>query len=384
MKTLPMPSSEILPPSAVVRRRRWCLGTRVLVALALLWLAFAVAQRLLSGHWWFWLLVDVLPPLLLVAVPVLLVLSVPVLLLCRVPLPLSARSWVLAAAVSAGLLGFGQSGINVAALAGTPDGAAPAGALHVFVWNTQYWDQTDDPDRFYPFLRAQHADVYLLQEYLNWDDSKDDQGARPVFDQARLRREFPGYTVVARGELLTLSRFPVIARPPVGPDRAIAGIDVDWQTVFRTAKVLRTDLLVYGRVVSFYNVHLPVQVDTDRGLLHAGFYDYTKDADGARQAQLAGLSADVGADPHPTVVAGDFNTSPAMGDLDGLRGTMRDAVRADPSVYPVSWQSSGWRRFWRLDWTFTTRGMRVYHYAFGDADGMSDHRPQDLVISPPG
>lgn len=383
MHTLPLPPSQVLPP-AVRQRRRWCLGTRLLVSAALLWLGFTVAQRLLSGHWWFWLLVDVLPPFLLLLVPMALFASVPILLLCRVPLPGSARLWVLAAAVLAGVLGFGQSGINLAALTGGPDGAAPVDALHVFVWNTQYWDQTDNPDRFYAFLKAQHADVYLLQEYLNWDESKGELGALQVFDGARLHREFPGYTVVARGELLTLSRFPVVAQPPVGPDRALAGTDVDWQTVFDTAKVLRTDLLVHGQVVAFYNVHMPVHLDTDLGLLHTAFYDYTKDADVQRKAQFAGLTADIAADPHPAVVAGDFNTSPDMGDLAGLRGMMRDAARADSSVYPVSWQSSGWMRFWRLDWTFTDRGIGVHHYAFGDAAGMSDHRPQDLVISLPG
>lgn len=383
MHTLPLPSSEIQLPVAA-RRRRWCAGTRVLVGVAVVWLGFAVAQWLLSGHWWFWLLVDVLPPFLLLVVPALLILSVLVLLLCRVRLPVSARVWVVAAAVLAGVLGFDQSGVNPAALTGNPDGPAPAGALRVFVWNTQYWDQTDNPDRFYAFLKAQHADVYLLQEYLNWDDSKDDQGALQVFDGARLRREFPGYTVVARGELLTLSRFPVVARPPVGPDRSIAGTAVDWQTVFETAKVLRTDLAIHGQVVSFYNVHIPVHLDTGRGIFHAGFYDYTRQADAQRQAQFTGLSGDVAANPHPTVVAGDFNTSPAMGDIDGLRGMMRDAITADSSWYPVSWQSSGWMSFWRLDWTFTARGVRVHDYTFGDADGMSDHRPQHVVISLPG
>jgi len=356
----------------------------VLVGLAVVWLGFAVAQWLLSGHWWFWLLVDVMPPFALLAVPALLILSVLTLPLCRVRLPASARLWVVTAAALAGLLGFDQSGVNLAALTGNPDGPAPVGALHVFVWNTQYWDQTDNPDRFYAFLTAQHADVYLLQEYLNWDDSKDDQGALQVLDGARLRHEFPGYTVVARGELLTLSRYPVVAQPPVGPDRSIAGTAVDWPTVFETAKVLRTDLAIHGRVVSFYNVHIPVHLDASRGVFHSGFYDYTRQANAQRQAQFTGLSDDVAANPHPTVVAGDFNTTPAMGDMDRLRGMMRDAIRADPSLYPVSWQSGGWMRFWRLDWTFTARGVRVHDYAFRDAEGMSDHRPQQMVVSLPG
>lgn len=363
--------------------RRWCLGTRLLVGAALAWLVFVVAQLVLSGHWWAWLLPDNLPPLLFVLVPLLFLLAAPALRVVRVRLPVSGCCWLAASALLAGVLGFGQSGVNLAALTGPP-GPPPPGALHVFAWNTQYWDQTDDPDRFYAFLTARHADVYLLQEYLNWDDSKGENGAVRVVDTARLHRDFPGYTVVTRGELLTLSRFPVVATPPVGPDRAIAGrLDVDWQTEFRTAKVLRTDLLVSGRVLSVYNVHIPVHVDPGLNPLSGGFYDYVRHADAQRQAQYQGLVVDIATNPHPTLLAGDFNTTPAMGDLSALRATMRDAADASRSLYPVSWQSGGWLRFWRLDWTFVTRGVRVYRYAFGDAQGMSDHRPQDMTVSVP-
>ena len=370
MHTEPLTIEPAVP--ALSTRRRWCLGTRFLVGITVAWLVFVVAQRLLSGHWWLWLLVDVVPPALFVLVPLLLLLSVPILLACRVRLPVSARWSVVGVAVLAGSLGFDQSGVN---LTGS-DGPVPPGSLHVFAWNTQYWDQTDNPNRFYAFLKARHADVYLLQEYLNWDDEKDDKGAIRVLDTARLHREFPGYTLVTRGELLTLSRFPVVAQPLVSPDR----LNVDWQTEFENAKVLRTDVLVKGRIVSFYNVHIPVQLDLSRGILHSSFYDYTQQANTERHAQFTGLQADVAANRNPTLVAGDFNTSPAMADLAGLRDTMQVA---SGSVYPSSWQSSGWMRFWRLDWTFT-RGIGVHRYGFEDAQGMSDHRPQDMMISIPG
>ncbi|HEY0805887.1 MAG TPA: hypothetical protein VGD84_12510, partial [Pseudonocardiaceae bacterium] len=234
--TQPLTVERAAPATPPGARRRWCLGTRILVGVAVAWLVFAVAQRVFSGRWWFWLLVDVLPPALFLLVPLLFLLSVPILYACRVRLPVAARWWVVGTTLLAGVLTFDQSGVNLATLTGNPDGAAPPGALPVFAWNTEYWDQTDDPNRFYAFLKAQHADVYLLQEYLYWDDSKDDKGAIRVLDSARLHREFPGYTVVIRGELLTLSHFPVVVRPPVGPDRLIAGkSNVDWQTEFETA-----------------------------------------------------------------------------------------------------------------------------------------------------
>jgi hypothetical protein len=36
---------------------------------------------------------------------------------------------------------------------------------------------------------------------------------------------------------------------------------------------------------------------------------------------------------------------------------------------------------WQLDWTFT-RGVRVHRYGLGDPQGISDHRTQELLLSP--
>src|SRR4029079_17566395 len=87
--------------------------------------------------------------------------------------------------------------------------ADPAGtAVKVFAWSTDYWQMSDDQRAFYAFLRQQDADVYLLQEYLYW---KGDDDPIRIDDSARLRAEFPGYQLVVDGELLTLSRLPVVA-----------------------------------------------------------------------------------------------------------------------------------------------------------------------------
>ncbi|MFD2421836.1 endonuclease/exonuclease/phosphatase family protein [Amycolatopsis pigmentata] len=378
MSGQPLMSDEGLQVERVtarVGRRTWCRATRLLVSCALLWLGFVFAQWFLSGHWWVWLLVGAIPPFLFVLVPLLLLAGVLVLLACRIRLPVAARWWVAVAGVLAGILGFGQSGINVAALTGNPDGAVPPGAIHVFSWNTEYWDQNDDASHFYDYLKAQHADVYLLQEHMYWDESKDEKGAIQLKDIDQLRQEFPGYTVVAKGELLTLSRFPVLGWPHVSA--------ADWWADFTTGKVLRTDLRVGTTTLSVYNVHIPVQVDMNRSPLHADFYGYTREADDQRHAQFSALTSDVGANPKPVLIAGDFNTSPAMADLAGLRSITADAARAARSLYPASWQAGSWMRFWRLDWAFTMHGVRVHRYEFEDPQGMSDHDAQDLTISLP-
>ncbi|SBT43268.1 endonuclease/exonuclease/phosphatase family protein [Micromonospora auratinigra] len=362
------------PPPAGPTRTRWCPATRLLCAAALGWAVLTGLHRALTGRWWFWLLPDLLPPAAYLLVPVALAAAVPAARALRRPLPARPATAVLAAAATALALGLPDAGLNRYAWASRP--APPPGTLTVLAWNTGYWDQHDDPEAFLRFLVAQRADVYLLQEHLYWDDAAGLAGARPAPDPDRLRRAFPGYTLVARGELLTLSRFPVVGHPAVGPDADLAA-DADFGRVFTAAKVLRTDLRVGGRLLSTYNVHLPVQVN----LAPQRFLGYVRERDAARRAQLAGLRADLAANPNPVLVAGDFNTTAAMGDLRPLRDRLRDAADAGSDVYPASWPTGRLPAVWRLDWTLTSRTVRVHRYALGEPPGLSDHRTQTALIT---
>ncbi|MCW3840453.1 endonuclease/exonuclease/phosphatase family protein [Micromonospora yasonensis] len=375
MRMLARPSA---PAPTGPPRRRWCRATRLLYPVTLGWLLFIGLHRALTGRWWFWLLPDLVPPVAYLLVPVALASAVPAARMLRRPLPARPAAAVLSAAAAALALGLPDAGLNRHAWASHP--TPPPGAVTVLAWNTGYWDQHDDPEAFLRFLVAQRADVYLLQEHLYWDDAAGLAGARPAPDPQRLRRAFPGYTLVARGELLTLSRYPVVARPAIGPDADVAtDPDADFGRVFTAAKVLRTDLRVGARVLSAYNVHLPVQVNLAPGR----FLAYVRERDAARRAQLAGLRADLAANRNPVLVAGDFNTTPAMGDLRWLRGRLRDAVDAGSDLYPTSWPADGLPAAWRLDWTLTSSSVRVHRYALGDPHGLSDHRPQTALISVP-
>lgn len=359
--------------TAPPRKRR--LG-RVVPALATFWFLYVLAQWAFSGTFWVWLLFDIAPPLGFVLVPVL--------LLGLARFTARRRKAVLLAVFSL-LLGLPHSGLNPHAVLGGGDGPAPPGALKVFSWNTEYWNQADGADEFYAFLKSRKADVYLLQEYLNWDFRAGVdglwRGARSAADLHRLRQEFPGYHLVIRGELLTMTKLKVLGVRPVGPDPGELP-DEDWWKVFEAAKVLRTDLLYNGSALSVYNVHIPMQL-SQRTLVSPGFYLDVNDNDLKRRAQFEGLSADVKANPHPSLVAGDFNTTPAMGDMRWLTSVATDALRANRSVYPVSWRDDTWMPFWRLDWAFTRGGVKVHRYEFGDPREMSDHRTQELTVSVP-
>lgn len=345
-----------------------------MVAATGIWWLYLVTHWLLSGRFWLWVLPGAAPPMVFLAAPLLLIVGVAALRLVRRPMPVVPRYLVSIGALLALLAGVPYSGLNPGALRNLAP--VPPDAIRVVSWNTQYWHQTDDPDAFYRLLTGLQADVYLLQEYLNWEPADPGNEARRIDDLVRLRREFPGYHMVSRGELLTLSRFPIVATPRVGPDRELAA-DAPFAAENAAAKALRADLRIGSEVVSTYNVHIPVQFSTAIG---RDFLADTRRRTTARAAQLSGLVSDIADNRAPILLAGDFNTSPGMGDLRGVRDTLNDATPALRSWYPVSWQADG-LPLWRLDWVFTDDRIRVDRYDLRDPQGMSDHRLQEMMIS---
>jgi hypothetical protein len=181
---------------AVPRRRR--VAARLTVAAALAWTAFVAANALLTGSWWAWALVGMVPPLAFLVVP---------LALAGALAALRSRCLVAWIGMALSLLaGLGQSGVVWPQL----HAAAPSsGAIRVVTWNTEYWDQGEPSGALYRYLARRRADVYVLQEYGFWNGRE----IRPIDRVQRLQAWFPGYRVVNTGEVLTLSRFPVSRRP---------------------------------------------------------------------------------------------------------------------------------------------------------------------------
>ncbi|WP_405009193.1 endonuclease/exonuclease/phosphatase family protein [Kitasatospora sp. NBC_01539] len=352
-------------------RRR---AVRVGAVLSFVWLACVVLHTVLSGRWWPMLLPDLAPPLLLVAVPVLL--GVPA-VLGVVGARRDPRRWApVAAGVASLALGAGQSGLNVDAF-GRGSAPVPAGALHVVAWNTQYWDQDEDPGAFYAYLHAFDADVYLLQEYLNWND---DTPVR-LDDTARLHAEFPGYSIATDGELLTLSRLPITASRALDNTRWYASTPAgsDFPEFWR-AKTLRTDIRAGDQVVSLYNAHIPVQLDTSSGVFTPAFLGKVRTQAERRSAAWAALTDDLAGNPAPRLVAGDFNTTPAMGELSRLDGILLRGQPTGGGLYPTSWDARG-LGLWRLDYTYHDPAVHLARYRFRDSRGLSDHDAQELWIS---
>ncbi|MFE2561804.1 endonuclease/exonuclease/phosphatase family protein [Streptomyces sp. NPDC059352] len=375
-------------PRRIARLLRLWYG-RLVLGVAALWLLYAVARVLLSDRWHWSLALDAVPPLFLVGAPLALLAAGGAACGRRRPLATAVSAVALALALTTG------SGLNWPALWRDP-GPVPPGALRVVSLNTQYWGKAAGTDRLYAYLREHPADVYLLQEHVAWTPGLGEAGYVRLDDDEELRREFPGHHIARRGELLTVSRFPILAQASVGRGPLPApGREPDFGQEFLREKVLRTDLAVGDKVLSTYNVHITVPMALDNLNPFSEFdHDaYFRRKSAWRQEELRGLERDVADNPHPSVIAGDFNTTAVSRSLDGLRARATDLTPLSTEFLPLSWKyaspgefawDSVFNRplpFFRLDWAFTAGGARAHRYAFVPADGLSEHRMQDLRIS---
>jgi endonuclease/exonuclease/phosphatase family metal-dependent hydrolase len=386
------------PSGASVRpgRRRWGWGTRLAVTMCLAWLVLVVAHKVISGRAYWWGQVDLLPPFVFAAMPVLL--AVVALFTRRV-------RWRLTfVAVLALLLGAGSSGINLATVWYSPPPAGP-GAITVVTWNTMYWDQdmisdgrrtTDD---FYRFLRDMNADVYMLHEYAHVDFTPADifSQVQPIDQMDRLRQEFPGYQIVIAGRNVTLSRFPVVASrgldstPWLPEEFRPVPAALREHAAFYNSQTLRADIQLPEKVVSFYNAHLyqpPSRLLSLSGDRSRGRIETDRFNDGMRKASLHALRSDMADNSQPIVFGGDLNTTPAMGIRRLLPHQLVDHTRALSSMYPTTWSVGGSNSerklgasLWRIDWILSTPDIAVHRYDLVDPAGLSDHRPQRVVLS---
>ncbi|MFB7469529.1 glycosyltransferase [Kitasatospora sp. NPDC056184] len=386
---LPEPAPEPGPEPTRARRAARRLRTwygRSLVGLTGLWLIYAFFRWSVSGRWHWAILLDAVPPVFLVGIPLFLLLAATAACGPR-------RGWALGLALPPLLLGLTTgSGLNWPAL-WHGERPVPAGALHVVSFNTQYWAASTGVDRLYELIHRQNADVYLFQEHVVWQPGLGEDGYRRLDDDARLAAEFPGYHIARTGELLTVSRYPVVSQRSVGTGAAL-GPDPSFSRVFARDKVMRTDLQVGDTLLSVYNVHVTVPLAPDLDPFSGFDFDsYFKRKFAWRQEEIRGLEADLKGNPNRTLIAGDFNASPAMRDLDGLKSLADDAIRANNDFLPLSWKYSAPAGFdwdsavnrpyplWRLDWSFTRGPVKVHRYDFRSAEGISEHRLQDLWLS---
>ncbi|MFV1593449.1 endonuclease/exonuclease/phosphatase family protein [Phaeobacter sp. JH20_36] len=345
--------------------------SRFILFLAGLWLVLAAAHEIFTGRAWVWVIPGVSPPLMFAALPVL--------FLAVAPFLKRHRAAVAGLAIVTFTVSLPSTGFNFAALWHAPAPRSEGLPIKVVQLNTDYWGQmrdgtlTDphDKDAMLAYLRALDADVYLLQEHM----TRVGDTAPPVTDLSDVAEIFPEYEARTAGTLLTLSRLPIKAHKIVTSDaRRILQLPPP-------PYVLKVDVELEGAVVSTYNVHMPIQIIIEQDWFSAAFYNEIKRRHAIRQQEFAALTADVRSNPKPLVIAGDFNTSPAIGDNRKLLKATRDAVSYTSIVYPATWRVGGQLpKLWRNDWFLVGNAIKVADFWQLDPEGNSDHLGQAVNL----
>lgn len=210
-------------------------------------------------------------------------------------------------------------------------------SLRVMSWNTLSWNVDEEPE-IYLLMENINADIYLFQEVPQ-------KQARGVTD--RLRINFPGFTATHSGNLLTVSRFPIIESENV-----------------TSQGFLKTELKVGQEYIAAYNVHFmrPFYMNDFRR-----FSDYS-----IRNSQFLKLKESLSKEESMKIIAGDFNTTRNHHYINFLENnyylvnprTIFTIPRTYPTKFPLI----------RIDYQFVSKEFNIYDYQEFSYPNLSDHK----------
>jgi len=345
---------------------------KVIFVLSIVWLSFVIIHESLTGAVWFWVLPGMSPPIMFAIIPAALLGAT--IFLNKYQLA------IFAVTVLSFFIAIPSTGINFAAFNQRENRIKQGASIRVVQMNTDYWGQvrdgtlTDprDKDAMLDYLRSLDADVYLLQEHMQRVGNL----ALPVTDLSDVQEKFPEYQAITAGTLLTLSRLPVVEYNVVPSDnRPLLQLPPP-------PYALKVNVSVGEITVSTYNVHMPIQIIIEKNWLSADFYREIERRHFIRQEEFRSLTADISTNPLPLVIAGDFNTSPAMGDNRDLLKVTKDAASYSSILYPATWRVGGQLpKLWRNDWFLIRNNISVDRFRSLDPEGNSDHMVQAVDLS---
>lgn len=314
----------------------------IILLLTLAWLAFWLLNYVFNGRWWIWEFWSAVPGWFWGASWV--VLFIPAVLTQNIVAVISLLYTV--------PLWWPCLDINFS----TRKVNSQSKTVKLFNWNTEHWTETAKPD-FYKFLQSQHADVYHLQEAWTRD--------LVIYDAKKeLQPYFPDYQIFQNTELVTLTRLKVVDTK-MDPKAPILRVDVD----------------IDGKIITFYNVHISVHfIPRYVKQSVAKFFTDAKRRFGLRVKEYIELDRELSSNPNPFVVSGDFNTTTFMRKIRPFLRKYRDAFRSVKRGFATTWYGAFSLRWWRIDYIF---GQQINYssYQVVNPQNLSDHWGQLVEVS---
>ncbi len=230
--------------------------------------------------------------------------------------------------------------------------------IKVFNWNTEFW-QFDDKAKFFEFLVEQQADVYHLQEHILLNQN----GYFIELDDLKeIQSIFKDYTVVKKTEFLTITKLPIVKT-----------------YTEEESYYLRVDVQVNKNILSLYNVHMPVHINTARLPDVYKFAVDLKHRFDFRNQEFGKLINDIKSNSNEYYISGDFNTTRSMGKIHDVLALGKDAASAGDNLFNATW-SLNEIKLWRIDYNIVHNGLKVTSYRELNPGSLSDHWAQLVTI----
>ncbi len=321
-----------------------------------IWIAALLSFYLLSNRYWLWNFFSFIPPILFYLVSLIFVISVIIYILLKnqrrreyfFVFLLTLISLVLSIPLSDISLKFNNNN--------------ETGEFSIFNFNTEFWEDKDDIEGFISFLKSQDADIYHLQEFIaeRSINGLNEETIEETFNM--LKAEFPDYEIVQSSEFITMTRFPIFE-----------------YYEFADEKFLRNDIWVGNTIVSFYNVHIPVHIDTKLRDNIGMFFSDMKDRFYWREEVFEYLKQNINDNSRPVIVSGDFNTTSSMRSMNELFKFTNDAKVEAGTPLSASWKLFG-LRLWRIDYVLGNDVIDFKTYKVVDSKSYSDHLAQRVTF----
>lgn len=314
-----------------------------------IWTFLLFFNRLLPDVWNLWIVVGVVPWIVWMSIECILGILVTKKIKTR-----SLKSVVL---IVVTIFAFWGSGVTVI---GPKITDRTSRELRILQWNTEFWgsqyDKGSSEVTFFGFLRSVDADIYILQEH---GIPGPNDGIIGISNLDDVKENFPGYYIETSHDLITISKFPILE---VKKDK--------------NRGALSTLISSPGNPVKIINVHTVAPYKLSEPIWKKTFWREISDREELQNDQLTWVSNEARATDTPTIIAGDFNATENMRNLQRRYSGYRDLCA---SPWRGTWGVGG-IMLWRLDWQLGNDLVNVSDSRILNKNSLSDHSPVLLQI----
>lgn len=345
--------------TAIITLGKHYIVKKVIKALSVAFLVFAILTLTVGPHLWFWSFFSLIPSF---AFPFLVLICVAIVLksLSKSELHLHRLFISFSLILFAG--SFSIADINLHAIGNIfSSQEVSADSVTIFNFNTEFWEKQNNLDNFYSFLQKQDADIYNLQEFFAPEDI-----AREEFEEksvSKLQEYFPNYEIIFQGELISLSRLEIT--------------DVTYNDDFN---ILNYKVNRNGKTLNIFNIHIPIHLPVNaiaqrRNL--SSILQTTINLYNLRLEYFESIEKSFTDSNLPTIVAGDFNTSGFMQFMRNLFKVGTSSHTASRNIFPTTWNAAG-LKLWQIDYVIGKNEINFERHEDIDTSEYSDHSGQKV------